>query len=186
MSMVVNPARFGGAAYVKPALVRISSGAAVGVDETTGWLLAAENAASYRLDRPITAGKWYFEIEFLAAYVLGGVTNQPTTHYDYGGWNSSVNSLFYSSSWSTKNWGANEETLYPSPTANDEIGIGIDAENDVVNYRVNDNGFSASHFIGGQAGPYYALIAAQSSPSIRIRLGPTGCVWPLPAGYDYL
>ncbi|MDP2214776.1 SPRY domain-containing protein [Phenylobacterium sp.] len=175
----------------QPSLIVIGTGApAVAVDGPTGYSAIETNGSgliSHRLDRPMSAGKFYWELLY-ASGVLPGVTNEPFTHHDYAGWTTGKNSLVYSAGWSSRNWASTEENLSPEPDPGDRIGFMFDADTKTMSFRTNAAAASVSHDLSARAGPFFAVFGWQVGPGSgnEIRLGEAGCLYPPPAGYDYL
>ena len=184
-----------GGSYTKPDLIDMATGAPAAATAWAGGyteVQMATNSVCLRLDRAMSSGKYYWEATGSSVNLITGLTNEPTTAYTYGGVNNAKNSAVYRGAsaghWASRNWGMNEENLRGAGAPDDcpQIGLLFDADTRILQYRVADAAPTVSHDLSARTGPFYALFARQGAVVTEIRLGPAGCTYALPEGYEYL
>jgi len=184
-----------GGSYTKPDLIDMATEApATAIAGAGGYteVQMAADSVNLRLDRAMSAGKHYWEATGSSIYLVAGLTNEPTAAYAYGGLLNSKNSAVFRGSsaglWGSRNWGTDEENLRGAGAPDDcpQIGLLFDADTRILQYRVADAAPTVSHDLSARTGPFYALFARQGAVVTEIRLGPAGCTYALPEGYEYL
>ena len=155
--------------------------------EQTGHLLTGfgDNGFGY-VTRPMTAGKYYWEFQVSALNVLPGIAGSLSGD-SFGGFsytNAGVYCAGGASPWSQSSWGGGYSTWAAGNVeANDVLGFSYDTTGPFKIYRNNTLG--AEITFTSPPTTAYAHSGFQSG-SGRFRLGPGGCIYAPPAGFEYL
>ena len=180
---------------VHPPLRTTGTGPGTIVETAAGYALSgfADTCFAW-LDAPKVDGKWYWEVTFLASYLLAGIADDVTTAVSFGGY-SSANAGIYSSGpspwvdtgWTGRSTGAGWTGA--AMAVNDVLGFALDLDSGTKTLKVYQNN-SLALTISWTSGPTFLwpMIGFQSGsgPSCQINLGPAGCVYAPPAGYAHL
>ena len=149
---------------------------------------AGDEAFVY-LDRPMTAPNvYYWEFEILSDWVLPGVTDNPETAANFGGY-PNTNAGLYSANgalWRESGWGgAWSAGSLGALAAGTNIGFGYFGPQGRLVVRIDGVEVSEITFSSPPA-QLYAHAGFQSTGSGRFRLGPGGCVYPKIPGTNHL
>ncbi len=155
--------------------------------EATGHLLTSfGNDAFGYVVRPMTAGKYYWEFQVSTLNVLPGIAGS-LSNVSYGGY-TGTNAGVYAAGgeypWRQSSWGGGFSSWAAGAiAANDVLGFSYDTTGPFKIYRNNTLG--AEITFTSPPATAYAHSGFQGG-SGRFRLGPGGCIYAPPAGFDYL
>ena len=180
------------ASYVRPPLRTTGAGPGSIVETAAGYHLSGFADTAYAwLDAPKTQGKWYWEAVLGAQYLLAGITDDPTTAVSYGGYPSDNAGLYTSGGgqWVDGGWTGGSTGAWGGGafSVGDVIGFALDLDSATKSLKFYRNGGYGAQ-VQWTSGPasLWPMFGFQSSPSIQINLGPSGCVYDPPDGYGFL
>lgn len=180
--------------YVKPPMLTRGTGPGTITANDHGYALSgfADTCFAY-LDAPKATGKWYWEVERGGNHALPGIADDVSTGVSYGGYPSANAGLYTTSSmvmWVDGAWtggSVNGGWTLAAAGSGDVLGFALDLDSATKTLSIYLNGVLGG-VISWTSGPTFLwpMIAFQFGPSAQVNLGPSGCVYPRPAGYNHL
>lgn len=180
------------AAYVAPALLPIGSGQSSTVTATAaGYDLSGTFGAGTEnryLNNPKSSGKWYFEVVASTTDPLGtGIADDVATTVSNGGYATTANAGGFSNAltWVDAGWaGTSNSGTWPTSTTGDVIGLAYDLDSATRTLKTYKNNVLANTISWTSSLTLYPMICPYGA--MDVLLGPAGCTYAPPAGYDYI
>ncbi len=180
--------------YVKPPVLTRGTGPGTITPNSSGYALSgfADTCFAY-LAAPKPAGKWYWEVTLAGNYAMPGIADDVATSVSYGGYSGSNAGLYATSSmgmWVDSGWTGGSTgggwTLAAAGSG-DVLGFALDLDGATKTLKIYLNGVLGGT-ISWTSGPsnLWPMFAFQFGPSCQVNLGPSGCVYPRPGGFNHL
>jgi hypothetical protein len=172
---------FGGATtYIKPSMILTGPTGTI-TSNAAGFLLSGFDLDTFSYLSPgKTTGKWYWEATS-QNFILFGVTDDPTTNRNYGGYNSQNAGVYALNGILWNEYGTVPVSI-GSITPGDTIGFALDVGAQTLAIYVN-NVLGDTLTMGSIVTPIYPLFGFQSAPTSQVKLD-YGLTYSPPAGFS--
>ena len=174
--------------YSMPTAVRVGGTGTI-APEASGYLLTgfANDTFAY-LAKAMVSGRFYWEFEVLTFNALPGLADDVASAVSFGGYAGTNGGVYLTpslaSTWRESAWGGSFSPGSFGPlSAGDVIGFASDTGGPLKIFR--NSGLATEVTFATPPSPAYAHAGFQGG-SGRFRLGPGGCIYAPPAGFEYL